>query len=380
MEIAFNKPYLSGKELFYISQAIADGYSAGDGPFGKRCEKYLNEILKTDDNVLLTTSCTSALEIAALELQFNPEDEFILPSYTFVSTANAFCLRGAKPVFSDIDENTLNIDLKHAESLISKKTKSIVPVHYAGISCDMDELMRISKVNQLSVIEDAAQALTSTYKGKSLGTFGDYSTFSFHETKNVICGEGGALYTQSSTRKDNAEMIREKGTDRAKFFRGQTDKYTWRTIGSSYVLSDLSAAFLSAQLENLEDIQTRRFVVYNQYKNRLSVLAEKGVARIPHIPDYNIHNAHIFYLIVDCKSTRSNLISFLKERGIMAVFHYVPLHTSPVGKKYGYKQGMLPVTEDISERLVRLPLCSSYDRDIADHVSDTVLEFFGVRA
>tara|TARA_R110001583_G_scaffold195427_1_gene373253 strand:+ start:22053 stop:23195 length:1143 start_codon:yes stop_codon:yes gene_type:complete len=378
MKINFNKPYISGKELFYISKAVIDGYSAGDGPFGKGCERNLNKILKTDDNILLTTSCTSALEIAALELDFNNEDEFILPSYTFVSTANAFCLRGAKPIFADIDEDTLNIDLKHAESLISRKTKSVIPVHYAGISCDMDELMRIAEVNQLSVIEDAAQALTSTYKGKNLGTFGDYSTFSFHETKNVICGEGGALYTQNPTRKENAEMIREKGTDRAKFFRGQTDKYTWRTIGSSYVLSDLSAAFLSAQLENIDDIQQRRFIVYNQYKSRLSILAKKGLARIPHIPDYNSHNAHIFYLIVESKSTRSKLISFLKERDIMAVFHYVPLHTSPVGEKYGYKQGMLPVTEYISERLVRLPLCSSYDKDIADRVSDAVLEFFGV--
>lgn len=376
--IAFNKPFNFGSELFYIAQAVINGHTSGDGPFGRKCEALLEAMLGNNYKVLLTTSCTSALEIAAMELELGSDDEFILPSYTFVSTANAFCLRGAKPVFADIDPITLNIDVEHANSLINNTTKAIVPVHYAGISCDMDPLLLISAKNHLKVIEDAAQAICSTYKGRPLGTFGDFSTFSFHETKNVICGEGGALAVKTKIDTEKAEIIREKGTDRAKFFRGQVDKYTWRSIGSSYVLSDLSAAFLFAQLEHVNEIQARRFKVYDRYKDRLNILQVKGLAQLPFIPSYNKHNAHIFYLITESNEIRTRLISYLKAHKIQAVFHYMPLHTSPMGEKYGCKQGMLPVTERISECLVRLPLCSAYDESIADRVSDVILEFYGV--
>ncbi|WP_432455406.1 MULTISPECIES: dTDP-4-amino-4,6-dideoxygalactose transaminase [unclassified Agarivorans] len=379
MDIKFNTPYISGKELYYIAQAVMGGYSAGDGPFGKRCEDSLNQLLSIKNSVLLTTSCTSAMEIAALELKLSSQDEFILPSYTFVSTANAFCLRGAKPIFADIDPITLNIDLAHVESLISSATKALVPVHYAGISCDMEQLMSISHSANIPVIEDAAQAIGSSYKGQALGTFGDYAAFSFHETKNIICGEGGALVCKTNKLKEASEIIREKGTNRAQFFRGQVDKYTWTSIGSSYVLSDLSAAFLFAQLENFNEIQQRRMAVYNCYSKRLAILEQQGLAKLPNIPNYNTHNGHIFYLLLEDLDTRQRLIAFLKEKGIMAVFHYVPLHSSPMGESLGYKKGMLPVTEKVSDTLLRLPLCSAYDEDIANTVSDAVLEFFGLQ-
>ncbi|WP_221075310.1 dTDP-4-amino-4,6-dideoxygalactose transaminase [Agarivorans aestuarii] len=378
MNIKFNTPYISGKELYYIAQAVMGGYSAGDGPFGKRCEERLNQLMHIKNSVLLTTSCTSAMEIAALDLNLSSQDEFILPSYTFVSTANAFCLRGAKPIFADIDPLTLNIDLDHVDSLVTSATKALVPVHYAGISCNMDRLMSIGQLANIPIVEDAAQAIGSSYNGQPLGTFGDYAAFSFHETKNIICGEGGALVCKSQKHKEASEVIREKGTNRAQFFRGQVDKYTWTSIGSSYVLSDLSAAFLFAQLENFEEIQQRRMAVYNYYAEHLAILEEKGLAKLPHIPDYNCHNGHIFYLLLEDLDTRQRLISFLKDKGIMSVFHYVPLHSSPMGESFGYKKGMLPITEKVSDTLLRLPLCSAYDEEVAQLVSGSILEFFGI--
>ncbi|MDO6764341.1 dTDP-4-amino-4,6-dideoxygalactose transaminase [Agarivorans sp. 1_MG-2023] len=378
MNINFNTPYISGKELYYISQAVMNGHTAGDGPFGKKCESLLNKILNLEGKALLTTSCTSALEIAAMLSNLTTSSEFILPSYTFVSSANAFCLRGAKPIFADIDPLTLNMDLDHANSLITSQTKVIVPVHYAGISCDMKMLMDIADTNNLTVIEDAAQAIGSSYNGQALGTFGDFSAFSFHETKNIICGEGGALISNDTRKKETAEVIREKGTNRAQFFRGQVDKYTWQSIGSSYILSDLSAAFLLAQLENFQSIQKRRMDVYTRYKSRLAILETKGLAKLPFIPSYNAHNSHIFYLLLEDLSTRTRLISHLKKCGIMSVFHYIPLHTSPMGESYGYKRGMLPVSEHVSQTLLRLPLCSAYDEEVADKVSNEILYFFGL--
>jgi len=377
-KIPFNKPYNSGSELYYIAQSVLNGHSSGDGPFGKKCEDLLKDIMGVSRAPLLTTSCTSALEISAMQIDFDSKSEFILPSYTFVSTANAFCLRGAKPIFADIDPETLNVDLAHVESLVSNNTKVIVPVHYAGTSCDLDELLRISRKNNILVVEDAAQAITSTYKGKALGTFGDFSAFSFHETKNIICGEGGALFVNNENFRSNSEIIREKGTDRAQFFRGQVDKYTWRSLGSSYVLSDISAAFLLAQLENIASIQKKRMSLYNTYLENLSILQDKGILKLPSIPEYNEHNAHIFYLLLDDTETRKKLISYLKDKGIMSVFHYIPLHDSPMGENYGYKKGMLPVTESISSRILRLPLCSAFTLDEIETVSDAVLSFFGI--
>ena len=376
MPITFNKPFISGKELYFIADAVMSGKIAGDGKYGRICEAKLEEMIGGDCKALLTTSCTSALEISAILLDLKPGDEVILPSYTFVSTANAFCLRGATPVFADIDPKTLNIDVDHVERLITKNTKAIVPVHYAGFSCDMNRLMEIADSNNIIVIEDAAQAITSSYMRKPLGSFGDMATLSFHETKNINCGEGGALILNNPKMIERAEVLREKGTNRAQFFRGQVDKYTWVDTGSSYVMSDVLAAYLAAQLENVDEIQARRLEIYERYAAGLAGLSYSGHFYLPFKPAYNEGNAHMFYLLLADLQVRTDLIAYLKERNIDAVFHYVPLHSSPVGKTYGYKDGDLPVTEDVSSRLVRLPMYVSLTNDDVDRVIAAIVGFF----
>lgn len=355
MNIPFNKPYMTGKELWYIAQAHANGHLAGDGSFTKLCSNWLEARTGTN-KALLTHSCTAALEMAAILADIQPGDEVIMPSYTFVSTANAFVLRGAVPVFVDIRSDTLNIDETKIEAAITDKTKAIVPVHYAGVSCEMDVIMAIAKKHNLLVIEDAAQGIMSTYKGRPLGSIGHMGTLSFHETKNIISGEGGALLVNDPALAERAEIIREKGTNRSQFFRGQVDKYTWVDVGSSYLPSELVSAFLWAQMEEAEEITKRRLGIWNVYHQRLAALEEKGLLHRPIVPKECIHNAHMYYILLQNLDTRTRLIAALKERGIHAVFHYVPLHSAPVGRAIGRCGSSLDITSDISDRLLRLPL------------------------
>lgn len=355
MKIPFNKPFLTGNELEYISQAHAKGQLSGDGVFTDKCHAWLeNEI--GSDTALLTHSCTGALEMAAILAGIGSGDEVIMPSYTFVSTANAFVLRGAKPVFVDIRPDTLNLDETLIEQAISDKTKAIVPVHYAGVGCEMDTIMDIAKRHDLRVIEDAAQGVESTYKGRSLGSIGDLATLSFHETKNIISGEGGALLVNSPELSERAEIIREKGTNRKLFFRGQVDKYTWVDFGSSYLPSELIAAFLWAQMEEAKNITRRRLKIWNRYHSAFAELEKKGCIRRPAIPSECQHNAHMYYFLLPDLDTRTTFIKKLAEHEIISVFHYVPLHNSPMGKKVGRAAGDLQHTQVLSDRLVRLPL------------------------
>ncbi len=376
MTIPFNKPFLAGKELYYIADSVMSGKIAGDGKYGRQCQEILGGLLGADSNVLLTTSCTSALEIAAMLLNIGEGDEVILPSYTFVSTANAFCIRGAKPVFVDLDPKTLNLDVEKVAEAITENTKAIIPVHYAGFSCDMDRLMAIANAHSIPVVEDAAQAICSTYKGKPLGSFGALSTFSFHETKNINCGEGGALVVNDPSYFERAEILREKGTNRANFFRGNVDKYTWVDTGSSYVLSDVLAAYLAAQLENIEQIQFQRQRIFRLYSERLASLAGAGHFNLPFMPSYNNGNAHMFYLLMQSKQVRDELILHLAEEGIHSVFHYVPLHSSPVGRQYGYQIDDLPITGDVADRLIRLPLYVALSDDEVIQVTNKIRDFF----
>ena len=352
--IPFNKPFIIGRELEYITQAVAMGHLSGDGPFTKKCNAWMEQKFGAK-KVLLTHSCTAALEMAALLADIQPGDEVIMPSYTFVSTANAFVLRGAVPVWCDIREDTLNIDETKIEALITPRTKAIVPVHYAGVACQMDVIMAIAKKHNLLVIEDAAQGVNATFNGQYLGTIGHLGCYSFHETKNFISGEGGALVINDSRFVERAEIIREKGTNRSKFFRGQVDKYTWVDIGSSYLPSELIAAFLYAQLEQADEITRQRHAIHDRYAVGLQPLVDAGHLRLPQIPVNCVHNAHMFYIIVKSEPVRAQLLAHLKQNDINAVFHYVPLHTSPMGQQYGYKLGDLLVTEELSERLIRLP-------------------------
>jgi dTDP-4-amino-4,6-dideoxygalactose transaminase len=353
--IDFNRPYMTGKELYYIAEAHFNGKLAGDGPFTKRCHSFLENTLSCP-RVLLTHSCTAALEMAALLFNVNPGDEIILPSYTFVSTANAFVLRGGIPVFVDIREDTLNIDETLIEAAITSKTKAVVPVHYAGVAAEMDEIMRIARKHSLNVVEDAAQAFLSTYKGKYLGTIGDIGTLSFHETKNIISGEGGAILINHRDLECEAEIYREKGTNRSRFFRGEVDKYTWQSQGSSFLPGELIAAFLWAQLEEAESINNYRQKIWNNYHQILEPLEVSGKLHRPVIPTNCTHNAHIYYVILDSSINRDHAITQLKQQDIYSVFHYVPLHSSPAGRKFGRTSGPMNVTDDISSRLIRLPL------------------------
>ena len=353
--IPFNKPYMTGKELWYISQAHAKGHLAGDGSFTKLCAGWL-ESRTGSQRALLTHSCTGALEMAAILGDFQPGDEVIMPSYTFVSPANAFVLRGAVPVFVDIRPDTLNIDETKIEAAITPKTKAIVPVHYAGVGCEMDAIMDIARRHSLLVIEDAAQGVMASYKGRPLGSIGHMAAFSFHETKNIISGEGGALMINDPRFVERAEIIREKGTNRSQFFRGQVDKYTWVDFGSSYLPSELISAFLWAQMDEADAITRRRLGIWDTYHRFLAQAEGAGKLRRPVIPAVCTHNAHMYYLLLPDLEHRTRFISKLKEAGVGVVFHYVPLHSSPFGQQSARAHGDMSVTSDLSDRLVRLPL------------------------
>jgi dTDP-4-amino-4,6-dideoxygalactose transaminase len=353
--IPFNRPYMTGKELYYIAEAKFGSMLAGDGPFTKRCHRWIEQNTGCA-TALLTHSCTAALEMCALLLDIQPGDEVIMPSYTFASTANAFVLRGGVPVFVDIREDTLNLDERLIEAAITPRTKAIVPVHYAGVACEMDAIMDIARRHGLRVVEDAAQGVMSSYKGRALGSIGDLGAFSFHETKNVISGEGGALLVNDAKLSVRAEIIREKGTDRSRFFRGEVDKYTWQEVGSSFLPGEAVAAFLWAQLEEAQAITDRRLKIWNRYNDALAGLEADDVLRRPVIPADCRHNAHMFYVLLAPEMDRQALLNEFRRREIYPVFHYVPLHSSPAGLRYGRAHGSLEVTDQQSKRLLRLPL------------------------
>ena len=373
--INFNVPPFTGKEPEYIMEAVKAQKICGDGQFTKKCNAWLEEKTGTK-KALLTTSCTHATELAALLADVKAGDEVIMPSYTFVSTADAFVLRGAVPVFLDIRPDTMNIDEKKIEAAITDKTVGIVPVHYAGVSCEMDTIMDIAKRHNLWVIEDAAQGIMSTYKGKALGTFGEFGCFSFHETKNYSMGEGGAILIRDEKYIEDAEILREKGTDRSKFNRGQIDKYTWRNYGSSYLPSDMNAAYLWAQLEMAEEINDARLAIWEQYKKELTPLAEAGKIELPTVPEHCVHNAHMFYVKAAEIEERTELEKFLKANGIWAVFHYVPLHSAPAGIKFGRFHGEDEYTTKESERLLRLPLYYGLKEEEVLYICEKVREFY----
>jgi len=355
MSIPFNKPYMTGKELWYIAQAHAKGHLAGDGSFTKLCNHWI-ELRTGSAKALLTHSCTAGLEMAALLADVKPGDEVIMPSYTFVSTANAFVLRGATPVFVDIRPDTLNLDEKLVEDAITPKTRAIVPVHYAGVGCEMDTIMDVARRHELLVIEDAAQAVMSSYKGRPLGSIGDLAAVSFHETKNVISGEGGALLVNNPRFAERAEIIREKGTNRSQFFRGQVDKYTWVDVGSSYLPGEIIAAFLWAQMEEVEAITRRRLAMWATYHQWFAEAERAGKLRRPVVPGHCVHNAHMYYILLPDLARRTAVIDKLRQADVQSVFHYVPLHNSPAGLRYARTHGDMSVTVDLSHRLVRLPM------------------------
>ncbi len=373
--IRFNVPPYVGKETEYMKAAIDSHKICGDGEFTKRCNAWIEEHTGTA-KALLTTSGTQALEMAALLSDIQPGDEVILPSYTFVSTANAFVLRGAKLVFVDIRPDTMNIDEKLIEDAITDKTRAIVPVHYAGVGCEMDTIMDIAKRHNLVVVEDAAQGVNAFYKGRALGSIGDYGCFSFHETKNYSMGEGGAILINRPEQIEDAEIIREKGTDRSRFFRGQVDKYTWVNIGSSFLPSDINAAYLMAQLEMADEINENRLQSWTRYNEGLQDLAQEGVIELPYIPEECTHNAHMFYIKTKDMEERKALISYLKERDIAAVFHYVPLHSAPAGLRFGRFQGEDRYTTKESERLLRLPMYYNLSESDQQKVIDAVHGFY----
>jgi dTDP-4-amino-4,6-dideoxygalactose transaminase len=353
-QIPFNKPFIVGKELFYIAQAVTLGNIGGDGHFTQGCSRLLEQRFGIR-KVLMTPSCTAALEMAAMLCNLGSGDEVILPSFTFVSTANAVVRLGARPVFVDIRPDTLNIDEAAVEQAVTARTRAIFPVHYAGVGCGMARILAVARRQGLAVVEDAAQGVNAFWQGQALGSIGTLGTYSFHETKNYICGEGGALCLNDPALIERAEIIRDKGTNRKQFFRGQVDKYTWVDVGSSYVPSEICCAFLFAQLEQLDAITERRRQIYRRYQERLAPLEEEGLLRLPHLPGECESNYHLFYILLPDAATRDGLIDHLRQNGILAVFHYVPLHSSPMGRSFGYEEGQLPVTESVSGRLLRLP-------------------------
>ncbi|ADD69533.1 TDP-4-keto-6-deoxy-D-glucose transaminase [Denitrovibrio acetiphilus DSM 12809] len=371
--IPFNKPYMTGQELGYIEQVMRSGKISGDGDFTHQCQDFFNETFGFS-KTLLTTSCTDALELAALLLNIGPGDEVIAPSYTFVSTVNAFVLRGAKIVFADSRPDMPGIDEESIESLITPKTKAVVPVHYAGVACDMDKILGLADRYKLYVVEDAAQAVDSYYKGKSLGGIGHLGTFSFHETKNITSGEGGLLAVNDMRFADRAEIIREKGTNRSAFFRGEVNKYGWVDIGSSFLPSDINAAFLYAQLEHLEEIQAKRIAIWERYYNNLKELALNGCISLPYIPEYASNNAHMFYVLCANLRMRSSLMCFLKERGISSVFHYLPLHKSEYYMPK-YTGNELPNADLYTDRLLRLPLYFELTFAEVDLICDSIYDW-----
>lgn len=372
--INFNEPLFIGSEIKYIEESIKYKHICGDGLFTKKCQKFI-EAYTGAHKSLLTTSCSSALEMASLLLKIQPGDEVICPSYTFVTTASSFALRGARLVFVDIKNDTLNIDEKKIEEAITTKTKVIVPVHYAGVCAEMDYINEIAKNYNLFVVEDAAQAVGSRYKGKVAGTISDLGCYSFHETKNISCGEGGALLVNNQNLVELAEIIREKGTDRSRFFRGQVDKYTWVDLGSSYLPSDLLAAYLYPQLKNMDEINKKRIYLWNRYYSELSVLENHGVM-LPFCPKYCEHNAHMFYLRFPSFELRTKFIAYMRDNGISCCFHYIPLHSSPAGEKYGRFVGSLDVTQRVASTLVRLPMYYNLDEQKHSFIIDKVLSFW----
>ena len=372
--IPFNKPTFEGREFEYIGAAIASGHVSGDGLYSKRCHQYLESELGVT-KALLTTSCTHALEMAALVLDVKPGDEVIIPSFTFVSTANAFVLRGARPVFIDVRPDTLNFDERQFETLITERTRAAVPVHYAGVGCEMDPITEIASKHGIAIVEDNAHGLFGTYHGKYLGTFGSMATQSFHETKNFSCGEGGALLVNDAALVERAEIVREKGTNRSRFFRGQVDKYTWTDVGSSYLMSDLLAAILLAQLESRDSIQARRQAIWSRYERGLNDWAGENGVRLPVVPASREQSFHMFYMLLPSLDSRQRLIAHLKDRGILSVFHYLPLHLSAMGVKFGGRVGECPVTEDVSDRLLRLPFYNSLTEEQQDRVVEAIHEF-----
>lgn len=377
IRIPFNKPYMTGKELYYIANAHASRHLSGDGDFTRDCNKWLQK-LSGSPTVLLTHSCTAALEMSALLCDIKPGDEVIVPSFTFVTTVSSFVMRGAVPVFVEIRPDTLNMDEKQIEENITEKTKAIVPVHYAGVGCEMDTIMRIAKDHGLRVVEDNAQGVMSSYKGKPLGSFGDLAAVSFHETKNIISGEGGAIYINDTSLKEKAEIIREKGTNRARFFRGQVDKYTWEDLGSSYLPSEILAAFLYAQMEEADKITNTRLAIWDRYHQAFEDLEKKGKLRRPIVPKECQHNAHMYYLLLNSLEERTEFIAKMREKEIGCVFHYLPLHDSPAGKKFGRYAKELPVTKKVSDTLVRLPLWVGLEKDgNQDYVIENALKILG---
>ena len=372
--IDFNRPALVGNELNYIQDAVAQGMLCGDGKYTRLCSQWMKDRFQVNQ-VFLTTSCTHALEMAAFLCDIQPGDEVIMPSYTFVSTADAFVLRGAKIVFVDIRPDTMNIDENLIEQAITDKTRAIVPVHYAGVGCEMNKIMGLAKKYNLKVVEDAAQGVEAYYHGKALGTIGDFGCYSFHETKNYSMGEGGAILFQDDRYLEPAEILREKGTNRSQYFRGQIDKYTWVGYGSSYLPSDMNAAYLWAQLEEADKINDKRLSIWNFYHEELKELEDKGVLERPYIPEYATHNAHMYYIKVKDLRVRTKLLAYLKERGILSVFHYVPLHSATAGKKFGRFHGEDVYTTKESERLCRLPMYYSLSLEEAAEVVKALKEF-----
>jgi dTDP-4-amino-4,6-dideoxygalactose transaminase len=373
-DIPFNRPTFQGKELVYIADAIQRGHISGDGEYTRKCQALLEERLSAP-KVLLTTSCTDALEMAALLLKLQPGDEVIVPSFAFVSTANAFVLHGARPVFADVRPDTLNVDESKLEALISERTRAIVIIHYAGIGCEMDAIMEIAARHNVEVIEDNAHGLFAKYRGRYLGTFGGMATQSFHETKNVTCGEGGALIVNDEQYIERAQIIRDKGTNRAQLFRGQVDKYTWMDVGSSYLPSDMVAAFLYAQLEFVDRIQSTREAIWDYYYEGLRDWAASERVTYPTVPPYCRQSCHMFYILVRSVAHRQALIEHLKQQSISGVFHYLPLHLSSMGQRFGGKQGDCPVTEDVSDRLLRLPFFNEITRQEQDRVIAAIKDY-----
>ena len=375
LSLPFNRAARAGAEQRFIDAAIEGGHLAADGPFTTSCSELLGTQLGSP--VLLVHSCTAALEMAAILYEIGPGDEVVMPSYTFVSTANAFVGRGAVPVFVDVQEETLNIDVEAAAAAITPRTKAIVPVHYAGVACEMGALCELAQERGLNVIEDAAQGLRSSYRGRPLGTIGGLGTLSFHETKNVTCGEGGALIVNDPELLERAEIVREKGTDRSRFFRGQVDKYTWVDIGSSYALSDIAAAFLKSQLDAAAGLTARRLEIWDTYHGAFFELEQRGLVRRPIVPDSCVHNAHMYYLLLSDRKRREALIRHLADRQIGAVFHYVPLHSAPAGRRYGRAVGSFANTDAAGDQLVRLPLWAEMSELEVRRVITAVASFFG---
>jgi dTDP-4-amino-4,6-dideoxygalactose transaminase len=369
--IPFNRPFATGKELGYADEAQSNFHLSGDGPFTKRCHAWIEQRTGCA-KALLTHSCTSALDLAALLLDIKSGDEIILPSYTFVSTANAFVLRGAIPVFVDIRADTLNLDEQLIEAAITPRTRAIVPVHYAGVACEMDSIVAIARRHGLWIVEDAAQGIMACYKGRALGAIGDIGSFSFHETKNIHSGEGGSLLLRDKDLVLRAEIMREKGTDRGRFFRGEVDKYTWQDVGSSFLPNEMTAAFLWAQLEEAERITRERMAIWQRYHERLAPLEQRGLLRRPTIPVDCQHNGHLYYVLLSSEFNRQTVLDHLKANGIHAVFHYVPLHSSPAGLRFGRAQGDLPLTTSLSQRLIRLPIWMGLGEDQQQRVCDVL--------